>query len=390
MPNLRRILLLIPLLSGCALAQGDPAFQGDWFLNSSRSDNADPSEAVLHVEQTARELKWASHRDMTFVRQPLRIIPLDGSAGKSRLGNLEMNIRTKWEGDALLVSTLVSGAQSYSTSERWTKSRDGRTLTIVRTVVRPSGESESTLVYENPALSLAAAPASLPTPVPAPVPPPAVASLVVRSAPAENAPTPETVRDYVVTPGTRVLMRLTNAVNTKHTLAGDRVYLQTAVPVFVDRRLVIPAGSYVTGVVVESTRAGRVKGKSALNLRFESISLPNGTTRDLSSRAGSVEGAGNLDRAEGRIQGEGNKSGDAKTVGKTTAAGAGIGTLAGAAAGSYGMGAGIGAAAGAVAGLAGVLGSRGPDVILHPGTTMEFVLDRELRFTDAELVERVR
>jgi len=97
-----------------------------------------------------------------------------------------------------------------------------------------------------------------------------------------------------------------------------------------------------------------------------------------------------LDRSEGKIKGEGNKGGDARTVGQTTAAGAGIGTLAGAAAGHVGMGAGIGAAAGAAAGLAGVLGSRGPDVVLPAGTTVELVLDRELRFTAAELRSRAQ
>ena len=56
--------------------------------------------------------------------------------------------------------------------------------------------------------------------------------------------------------------------------------------------------------------------------------------------------------------------------------------------GHLGMGAGIGAAAGAVAGLAGVFGSRGPDVVIPQGTTMEMVLDRELRFTAAELSGR--
>jgi hypothetical protein len=184
-------------------------------------------------------------------------------------------------------------------------------------------------------------------------------------------------------------MRLTNAIDTKHSAVGDRAYFETAVPVFVNRRLVIPARSYVTGTVIESGRAGRVKGKSALNIRFDSITLPNGTTRDLASRAGSVDGEGDLDRKEGRITGRGNKSGDAQTIGKTTAAGTGIGAVAGAAAGHLGMGAGIGAAAGALGGLAGVMGSRGPDVVLRPGTTMEFILDRELRFTEGELVERV-
>ena len=143
-------------------------------------------------------------------------------------------------------------------------------------------------------------------------------------------------------------------------------------------------------MLFRSQRAGRVKGKSALNLRFDSLTLPNGVTRDFRSRLGSADVSGNLDRSEGKIKGEGNKGGDARTVGQTTAAGAGIGSIAGAASGHLGMGAGIGAAAGAAAGLAGVLGSRGPDVVLQAGTTMELVLDRELRFTAAELRARVQ
>ena len=50
----------------------------------------------------------------------------------------------------------------------------------------------------------------------------------------------------------------------------------------------------------------------------------------------------------------------------------------------------IGAAAGALGGLAGVLGSRGADVVLPAGTTMEMVLDRELRYSIMELPGRAQ
>jgi type IV secretion system protein VirB10 len=92
-----------------------------------------------------------------------------------------------------------------------------------------------------------------------------------------------------------------------------------------------------------------------------------------------------LDRAEGKVRSEGNKSGDARTVGEAGAAGATIGTIAGGAAGHYGMGAGIGAAAGATAGMIGVLASRGPDAVLARGSTLEMVLDRPISFTESEL-----
>ena len=59
--------------------------------------------------------------------------------------------------------------------------------------------------------------------------------------------------------------------------------------------------------------------------------------------------------------------------------GASIGGIAGAAAGHAGAGLGIGGLAGAAAGLGSVLTKR-PDVTLHEGTTVEMVLDRDLRF----------
>jgi hypothetical protein len=154
--------------------------------------------------------------------------------------------------------------------------------------------------------------------------------------------------------------------------------------------LIIPRGSIVIGTVAEAQKAGRVKGRSSLSLRFESLTLPNGVARDFRALPDQVDGRGSVDKSEGKIEGDGNKGGDARTVGTTTAAGAGIGGVIGAASGHVGAGLGIGAAGGAAAGLAGVLGSRGPEVVLPPGTTMELVLDRDLRFTREELQRRVQ
>ena len=325
-------------------------FSGEWILNASQSSirnlPALPDQS-LNVQQSATSLTAGK-----------AVYPLTGKSQKSQMSDATWNIATKWEGAALLANIIVSGPQSYSMDERWVRSRDSHRLTITRTVIRPGGESESVLVYQDsePQPDRISAPAA-----------------------------PDLPADYKIVAGTRILLRLTNSVNTKHTSVGDKVYLQTAAPLFIDRQLVVPVGSYVNGTVIESSRAGHVKGKSALNLRFESLILPNGTKRDFLARAGSVDSKGNLDRTEGRIQGESNKGGDAKTIGQTTSAGAGIGSLGGAIAGHTGAGLGIGAAAGAAAGLAGILASRGPDVILAAGTTMELVLDRDMIFTAEEL-----
>ena len=251
--------------------------------------------------------------------------------------------------------------------DRGKKSRDGSRLTITRTIVRLGHESESELVYDNvdrPAL--AARPEAAPAAVALP----------------ETRPT-KAEPEYVIETGTKILLALVSSVNTKRAAPGDRVYLETAVPVTANGRIVIPKGSYVSGTVTESERAGKVKGKASLYIRFDTLMLPNGVTRDFRSRVGGADV--DWDRSEGRLKGEGSKGKDAGTVAKTTSAGAGIGSIAGAAAGSAGMGAGIGAAAGAAAGLIGVLASRGPDLILPKGSTLEMVLDRPLRFTPGEL-----
>lgn len=188
--------------------------------------------------------------------------------------------------------------------------------------------------------------------------------------------------------GTKVPLALINSISTKHSAEGDRVYLETVFPIMSSGRIVIPPGSYVAGTVTEVKRPGRVRGRGELFLRFDSLTLPNGVTRDFRARIGTMDGRASeeFDRAEGKIKSEGNKTGDARSVGEATAAGASIGVIAGGASGGhYGMGAGIGAAAGAAAGLMGVLLTRGPDAVLAKGSTIEMILDRPLHFQDTEL-----
>ena len=206
---------------------------------------------------------------------------------------------------------------------------------------------------------------------------------------AQDAPSAEPAKpvEFVITPGSKIPLNLINSVSTKHSAEGDRVYLETVFPILVSGRIVIPPGSYVAGTITQVKRPGRVKGRGELFLRFDSLTLPNGVTRDFRARVGALDGRGSeeLDRTEGKIRSEGNKSGDARTIGEAAAAGASVGVIAGGATGNYGMGAGIGAAAGAVGGLMGVLLSRGPDAVLAKGSTMEMVLDRPIRFDESEL-----
>ena len=128
-------------------------------------------------------------------------------------------------------------------------------------------------------------------------------------------------RAYTITSGTRIPLGLINSISTKQAVEGDRVYLETVFPILADGRIVIPPGSYVAGTVTQAKRAGRIKGRAELFIRFDSLTLPNGVTRDFRARVGGLDGRASehLDRAEGKITGEGDKGGDARTVGETGA-----------------------------------------------------------------------
>ncbi len=187
-------------------------------------------------------------------------------------------------------------------------------------------------------------------------------------------------RQVVIPVGTRLGLLLQNTVNTKTAAVGDPVYFESIFPVVVNNRVVIPVGSYVRGSVTQVKRPGRIKGRGELHLRFDELILPNGYTIQLSASlasAGARQGE-EVDREEGRVKGDSSKGDDARTVATTGAAGAGVGAIAGGA-----KGVAIGGAAGAAAGLAATLLTRGRELELPRGTTVDVVLDRPLELDAA-------
>jgi len=202
--------------------------------------------------------------------------------------------------------------------------------------------------------------------------------------PEETSPVPKV---FDVDSGTRIPLSMVNSVSTKHSVPGDRVYLETVFPIVINGKIVIPTGSYVMGTITNVQRPGKVKGRGEFYLRFDSLTLPNGVTRDFRGRVDGLDGRASeeLDKSEGKIKSEGTKATDARTIGETAATGASVGAIAGSIGGSGGMGAGIGAAAGAAAGLVAVLVTRGPDAVLAKGTTVEMVLDHKIQFEVADL-----
>ena len=175
--------------------------------------------------------------------------------------------------------------------------------------------------------------------------------------------------------GSHVLLRMVNSISTRTAREGDYVYLRTATPISAGGAIVVPEGSYVQGVVSHALRSGRVKGKAELGIRIETMTLPGGQVIKLTPHLSSVDSEGTgqkVDAKEDQIKQGGGKAGDAARVGELSGAGAAIGGMAT----RTWTGAGIGAGAGAGVGLATVLLTRGKEVELRHGSTIDVVFDR--------------
>jgi len=188
------------------------------------------------------------------------------------------------------------------------------------------------------------------------------------------SPISQAATDTVLPEGTRITLQLNNPLSTKLNSEGDTFTAVVTMPVYLGNQMVIPKGSVVNGSISRILRPGRFKGKAILNLLFQSISIPGRGQIDIVATLVRVDAEGNRGiHSEGRIEGESSTGGDIGKVVAPGLAGAGIGTLAGGA-----KGAGIGAGVGAAIGLATVFTSRGKDIEVHRGSTLDILLDRAL------------
>jgi hypothetical protein len=188
--------------------------------------------------------------------------------------------------------------------------------------------------------------------------------------------------EVIVPEGTVLPITLTAFLNTRSSHVGDTFYAETAYPLWVNQQLVIPRDSVVRGTVTEVIRPGRIKGRGRLALRVDSVQLPNGVSRNLIASLQGIHSPGveRLDSSREVVESDSSKGTDAGILAVTTGQGAMIGAIA-----DGGQGTAIGAGAGAAAGVATVLLSRGPDLILEPGTQFDLKLKQPVRFAYGEI-----
>jgi hypothetical protein len=158
-------------------------------------------------------------------------------------------------------------------------------------------------------------------------------------------------REVTIPAGTTLRLELTSTVASDSSKVEDSVRAELRQPITVEGREVVPVGADVMGHVTAVERSGRVKGRARVAFRFDSMSV-NGDDYE-------------IDTAAVARQAEATKGEDATKIGVGAGAGAAIGALLGG-----GDGAAKGAAIGGAGGTGVVLATRGREVRLGPGATI--------------------
>jgi type IV secretion system protein VirB10 len=183
--------------------------------------------------------------------------------------------------------------------------------------------------------------------------------------------------------GTKVALRLKQAISTKTAREGDAVYAETTFPIAIDDRILIPVGTYVQGKISHIQRGGHIKGRAELLIHFTSMIYPSGYTVMLPGALENVPGAehATMKDSEGTIRQDSDTGKKLETVAKTAGTGAAIGGIGTGTWKGAGIGGGIGAGVGAAIGML----SRGGDVRLEPGTSVEMVIQRSVPLDGSRL-----
>ena len=173
-------------------------------------------------------------------------------------------------------------------------------------------------------------------------------------------PPPAPAAGFELRAGTRLVVRMIDAVDSEHASLGQTFRGSMEEPVFLNGQPVIPRGADVMLRLVDAKESGKLAGRSTLTLSLQSV-LVNGRMMDVNTQSFTVA----------------SSSRGARTA-KMGLGGAGVGAAIGAIAGG-GKGAAIGAGAGGAAGVGVEVLTRGQRVRIPSETRLSFTLDTSVR-----------
>ena len=182
---------------------------------------------------------------------------------------------------------------------------------------------------------------------------------------AEKPKPPEPVAKTVTIPaGTLINTRMLERVSSDVHGSGDTFAATLSEPLVVDGFVIADRNARCEGTVVESTKAGRVKGLSSISIALTRLTTADGQKIAIETKSFVKKGPDTTRQ-------------DAAKVGVGAAIGAAIGAIAGG-----GKGAGIGGAVGGGAGAGKVIVDRGKPAELPVETRVSFRLNSAVTVTE--------
>ena len=188
-------------------------------------------------------------------------------------------------------------------------------------------------------------------------------------APEPSLPPPPP-RQVTLKAGMLIPARTVEALSSDRNLAGDTFTATLDDPLVVDGLVIAERGAHLEGTIVQSERAGRVKGLASLAIELTQLNTSDGQRVTIETETFTKQGQ--------KSTGE-----DAAKVGAAAGIGAAIGAIAGG-----GKGAGIGAAIGGAAGAGDVMLTRGKAAALPPETRISFRLKTPVTITERQTAQR--
>jgi len=238
---------------------------------------------------------------------------------------------------------------------------------------QPRMVAQSVTQHREPEVNAAPEPAVQAEP-PAQAEPSQAAPPQPEQAPAEPAPAVNVPPDPPAPPpppvqvtlrrGTLLSARTVEGLSSERNQVGDTFTATLEQPLSVDGWVIAERGAHLEGKIVQSQRAGRVKGPSDLAIELTQLVTSDGQRVPIATETFEKHGQSST--------GE-----DAAKIGAGAVIGAAIGAIAGG-----GKGAGIGAAAGSAAGAGDVMLTRGKPAVLPAETHINFRLRNSVTITE--------
>jgi len=185
--------------------------------------------------------------------------------------------------------------------------------------------------------------------------------------------------------GTQLHVVLETALSTKNNKVGDAFRSRLVFSVFAEEQRVLPIGTVVEGSVARLRGPGRLRGKAQMQLRPETLILPDGRTFSLAASISEARTGEEMeiDPSEGILSQSGKESMNGRQVATGAATLAAMGGVMGG-----GRGAMIGAGTVGVVALLHHLLKRGKDADLRVGSEIILELNRPLSVPRMEEVPR--